>query len=367
MSGPVSGTVLNVDDFEPGRYARTRILQKAGFHVLEATAGAEALLVVRDRRPELVLLDINLPDMSGFEVCRTIKSDPKLASTLIVQVSATAISSADWARALETGADAYLSEPVDAPVLIATIRSQMRLARAERALAETNRELMRSNEDLARFAYVASHDLQEPLRTIRSFSQLLSRQYAGRLGADADEYIGFIQESAAHMSDLVRNLLLYSQAGAAPTFASTDLNRVFDRTVVTLRAAIEESGADVTSDPLPSVLADEEQIGRVLLNLVSNAIKYRSERPPSVHVAAVREGDRWIISVADNGVGFPSEYSSSLFEPFSRLDRKKGGTGIGLAIAKRVVESHKGEIWVTSSPGTGSTFFFSLPCGGTAA
>src|SRR5262249_42598799 len=129
-SGCAFGTVLNVDDFEPGRYARTRILRKAGFNIIEASGGAEALALIREQRPELVLLDIHLPDMSGLDVCRTVKSDPELSRTLIVQLSATAISNSDWAQALEMGADAYLSEPVDAPVLLATVRSQLRLASA---------------------------------------------------------------------------------------------------------------------------------------------------------------------------------------------------------------------------------------------
>src|SRR5688572_12416870 len=185
--------VLNVDDFEPGRYARSRTLQQAGFKVLEAVTGNEALAMIREHRPDLVLLDINLPDISGLAVCREVKADPELASTMIVHVSATAITSADWAEALDSGADGYLMEPVDGPVLIATVRSQLRLARSERALEAANRELVRSNEDLARFAYVASHDLQEPLRTVTTFTQLLWKKYSGRLDADADQYLGFIQ------------------------------------------------------------------------------------------------------------------------------------------------------------------------------
>src|SRR5688572_1693324 len=169
--------ILNVDDFEPGRYARTRTLQQAGFKVLEAATGNQALTMIREHRPDVVLLDINLPDMSGMDVCRRIKADPNLASTMIVHVSATAVTNADWVEALDTGADGYLMEPVDGPVLIATVRSHLRLASSERALAAANLELTRSNEDLARFAYIVSHDLQEPLRTVNNFSQLICRRY----------------------------------------------------------------------------------------------------------------------------------------------------------------------------------------------
>src|SRR5687767_8876994 len=176
ISETASASLLNVDDFEPGRYARTRLLQQAGYTVFEASNGTDGLALVRRKRPALVLLDVNLPDISGLEVCRQIKQDSETSSTMVLQISASAIAPSDWVSALDTGADTYLVEPVPPPVLLATVRALLRIGHAERALQKANSELARSNEDLAAFATIASHDLQEPLRTINTMTSLLVRK-----------------------------------------------------------------------------------------------------------------------------------------------------------------------------------------------
>ena len=358
--------VLNVDDFEPGRYARSRILLQAGFQVYEAGTGREALALIADKRPPLVILDVHLPDISGLEVCRQIKTDPELRNTMVLQLSASAVEVEDWRVALETGADTYLIDPVDPSVLIATVRALLRISEAERALRTTNLDLRRSNEELARFAHVASHDLQEPLRTMTSYTQLLVRRYSGQMGADADLFIEYIAESAMRMSALISDLLLYSHFGVVPKeFAKVNLNEVFRGVIGGLHTAITETSAQITSDELPSVPADTHQIGHLLQNLVSNAIKYRSDDPPRIHVGAARIGDKWLFSVKDNGIGFSPQYAEQIFEAFKRLDRKRSsGTGIGLAIARRVVQNHGGEIWAESAAGQGAIFYFTLKEGG---
>ena len=354
--------VLNVDDFEPGRYARTRLLQQAGYKVQEAATGTDALSMIGDHRPALVLLDVNLPDISGIEVCRRIKCDPELSSTLVLQISAQSISSRDWAHALETGADAYLTEPVDPPVLLATVKALLRISSAEQQLQQANAELRRSNEDLARFAYVASHDLQEPLRTITTYSQLLVRRFGKQQDEDVARYAQFIVDGTTRMSDLIRDLLLYSQVGARYDFAPVDLDEVLQTTLSDLRVMIHEAGAHVTSASLPALTADRDQMIHLFQNLISNSIKYRSAEPPQVRIGVqAKSRGIWQFSFRDNGIGFAPRYAEQIFEAFRRLDRTRSpGSGVGLAIARRVVENHGGTIWAESEAGSGATFHFTL-------
>jgi PAS domain S-box-containing protein len=236
--------------------------------------------------------------------------------------------------------------------------------RAQEALERQARELARSNAELEQFAYVASHDLQEPLRMMASFTQLLARRYRGQLDDDADEFMSYITDGATRMQRLINDLLTYSRVGRLGTeFAPTDCNAVFAATGAHLRAAMEESQATVTADPLPTVLADETQLIQLFQNLIGNAIKFRSERPVQVHVGALRQGRRWQFFVRDNGIGIEPQYAERIFLIFQRLHSRAEypGTGIGLAICKKIVERHGGRLWVESEPGQGSTFYFTLP------
>ncbi|MHB8790133.1 MAG: PAS domain S-box protein [Desulfobulbaceae bacterium] len=233
-------------------------------------------------------------------------------------------------------------------------------------LAISNRELERSNQDLQQYAYIISHDLQEPLRTISSFVQLLSRRYQGKLDAKADTFINFTVEGAAHMQRLLTDLLQFSRVGGGELhLEKVSLESVLAKTVLHLRTAIEESGARIEFETLPEVLADETQLNTLLQNLLSNALKFRGDEPPLIHVSATREDDEWIVCIRDNGIGLDPQFAERIFLIFQRLHRREeyAGTGIGLAICKRVVERHGGRIWVESAPGRGAAFYFSLPTG----
>ncbi|MFQ5828605.1 MAG: ATP-binding protein [Candidatus Methylomirabilia bacterium] len=236
--------------------------------------------------------------------------------------------------------------------------------RVDDALAEQATELARSNAELEQFAYVASHDLQEPLRMVASYTQLLARRYRGKLDADADEFIGYAVDGATRMRRLVHDLLAYSRVGRhGQAMAPTDCDAVFAAARTNLRAAIEESGAVVTADSLPKVLANETQLVQVFQNLIGNAIKFRAGRPLGVHIGATRQGSHWLFSVRDDGSGIDPEFAPRVFMIFQRLHARTDcpGTGIGLAVCKKVVESHGGRIWVESEPNKGSTFYFTLP------
>ncbi len=224
-------------------------------------------------------------------------------------------------------------------------------------------ELRRSNADLEQFAYVASHDLQEPLRMVASYMQLLDRRYGEKLGQDAQDFIGFAVDGAQRMQRLIDDLLAYSRIGTRGVpFEPTDSEVAFNRAMGNLEVGIEETGADVTHRPLPIVIGDSGQLVQLFQNLIGNGIKFSGPDAPKVRVDAVPVEAGWQFSVDDNGIGIDSRYSERIFELFRRLHGRDEypGTGIGLAICKKIVERHGGTIWVASEPGMGSTFYFTL-------
>jgi PAS domain S-box-containing protein len=232
------------------------------------------------------------------------------------------------------------------------------------ALEQKAQELARSNAELQQFAYVASHDLQEPVRTIVGFAQLLQKRYQGKLDANADDFIGFIVNGAARMQGHIQDLLAYSRVGSrGRDFVPTECAKVFDQALANLQAAVAESGALVTHDALPVVSCDGEQLIQVFQNLIGNSIKFRESHAPRIHVAAERRFSEWVFSVKDNGIGIDPQYANRIFEVFQRLHSptEYPGNGIGLSIAKKIVERHGGRIWVESQPHQGATFFFTLP------
>jgi signal transduction histidine kinase len=235
---------------------------------------------------------------------------------------------------------------------------------AELRLAQYAQDLARSNAELEQFAYVASHDLQEPLRMVASFTQLLAKRYQGRLDQDADEFIGFAVDGANRMQQLINDLLGYSRVGTrGKSPAPTDLNEVLGHAEANLHEAIKENGAVVTHEPLPIVAVDQVQFTQLFQNLLANAIKFRSRETPRIHVSAQVEGGDWLLAVQDNGIGIAPEHRERIFAVFQRLHSRTEypGTGIGLALCKKIVERHGGRIWVESTPGQGSTFYFNIP------
>ena len=239
--------------------------------------------------------------------------------------------------------------------------------RMEHALAEQAKELARSNADLAQFAYVASHDLQEPLRMVASYTQLLSRRYKGKLDEDADEFIAFAVDGANRMQKLIKDLLEYSRIGTrGKQLAPVECESIFEDAIANLQIAIEESGAIVKRDRLPTVWGDRTQLGQLLQNLIGNAIKFCENPPPRIHVSAQKGENEWIFSVCDNGIGIEPDQRDRIFVIFQRLHSRAEypGTGIGLALCKKIVERHGGQIWVQSQPGQGSVFHFTIPLTG---
>ena len=238
------------------------------------------------------------------------------------------------------------------------------LRRLTGALRQATRELQRSNAELEQFAYVASHDLQEPLRMVTSYLQLLERRYKANLDQDASDFIAFAVDGAARMQTLIQDLLTYSRVGTrGASFEPTDSQAVLDQVLMNLEVAIAESDAEISFGSLPSLSADTSQMAQLLQNLIGNAIKFRGDSHPRIRVEATRESDDWRFAVQDNGIGIDPRYSDRIFQVFQRLHGigQYPGTGIGLAVCKKIVERHQGNIWVESQPDAGATFFFTIP------
>lgn len=238
------------------------------------------------------------------------------------------------------------------------------LDRAKKDLEKKAQELARSNDDLREFAYAISHDLKEPLLAIDGFVKLLAKRYKGKLSSDADIFIKYIGDGVNRMQLMIKDLLEYSLVGTkVREFGPTDSALVIEEALLNLQTAIEESGAEVTYNSLPTVIADASQLARLFQNLIGNAIKFRSEELPKIHISSEQKDHEWIFSIRDNGIGLDPKQAERIFVIFQRLHtrEKYPGTGIGLAICKKIVERQGGRIWVESELGKGSTFYFTIP------
>jgi len=253
-----------------------------------------------------------------------------------------------------------------APVLNARLQRDRMQKAQEHALKEIQsreEELKRSNKELEQFAYVASHDLQEPLRMVSSYTQLLEKRYKDQLDQDAKDFIGFAVNGANRMQRLINDLLSYSRVNTrSQPFAAVDSQSILGQAIANLQPHIEETGAVVTNDDLPEIKGDESQLLRLFQNLIENALKFRGNESPRIHISAKKQKNTWLFSIKDNGMGIDPKYKDKIFVIFQRLHSKTeySGTGIGLSICKRIVERHGGQIWVESTLNKGSTFYFTI-------
>lgn len=234
----------------------------------------------------------------------------------------------------------------------------------EELVAQRTTELKMKNEELQHFARITAHDLQEPLRMVSGFLKLLAKRYKGKLDSDADEFIDFAVDGASRMQQMIDDLLNYACVGMFGNLSKpVDTTAVFDNVIGDLQAAVTQSGAVITRDPLPTLVADKTQLYQLLLNLIGNAIKFKSSEPPRVHVSAQRKDDEWVFSVTDNGMGIAPQFHTQIFEAFRRLHTmdEYPGSGLGLATCKKITDNHNGRIWVDSEAGKGATFYFTIP------
>ena len=344
--------ILVVDDDDGNCDVLSRQLTRSGHNVACVSGGAAALDSLRQQTFDLVLLDVIMPGVSGFDVLRELKDDSGFSSIPVIMMSALdELESA--ARCIQMGAEDYLLKPLD-PVLL---RARLHSALERKRLHD---KLNSANEDLHRFAFAASHDLQEPLRTVVSTLQMLERDLADNCTAVQTGLIHLAVDAAKRMRSLISDLLAYSMASSQDRVVEiVSAEAALDSALTNLRQSIEESGATVTRSSLPEIHFDRVQLGQLFQNLVGNAIKYRGEQSPAIHVQATKESEHWIFSIRDNGKGIERRFFQTIFEPFRRLHgRDLPGTGLGLAICERIVRGFGGRIWVESEPGKGSSFSF---------
>jgi two-component system NtrC family sensor kinase len=407
--------IVAVDDSETYLCHLRCLLERDGYTLDTLTDAKEALRQIDCRSYDLALVDLVMPEMDGIAVCRQIVAlRRQLDNPIAVLMLTGREAKEDLTRALEAGADDFVGKSSDEAVLKGRIRALLRrkffqqenqrileelknkeletiAARAEKEAAvareaderrqvaeeaalelrqakteleRANQELMRSNDELRQFAFIASHDLQEPLRSVTSFCNLLKEEYQDKLDEQADNYIERVVQGAQRMKALVTGLLSYSRVSRdeQPTLGEVDIRAVVADAIANLQSSVQDSGAEICLGELPTVIGDRVQLCQLLQNLLGNAILYRGDRPPKIFVDAARDGHSWEFSVQDNGIGIAPEYHQQIFEIFRRLHSrdKYPGTGIGLAVCKKIVQRHNGRIWVESQPGAGTTFRFTL-------
>jgi PAS domain S-box-containing protein len=372
-----------IRDISVRKAAEKHLAQMEGRYRGLLEAAPDAMVVV-NQAGEIVLLNVQAENQFGYSRDELLGQKVKniIPEGFAERLIADALRSADDALAQQIGTGIELSarrkngsefpieimlsplESATGILVTAAIRDISVRKKAEANLLHSVEELNRSNVELGQFAYIASHDLQEPLRMVASYTQLLSRRYKGKLDSDADEFISFAVDGASRMQRLIQDLLTYSRVGTkGKELLETSSEEALQQALLNLRSAIEESKALVTHDPLPDVLADQMQLTQLFQNLVGNAIKYQKSGVPNVHISTSRNGGgKWIFSVKDNGLGIDPQYFDRIFVMFQRLHKRDefAGTGIGLAICKKIVERHGGNISVESQPGQGSTFRFPL-------
>jgi two-component system, sensor histidine kinase and response regulator len=401
-------SILLVDDQPENLLALEAVLEDLGENLVKASSGREALRCLLNQDFAVILLDVQMPDLDGFETAALIRERQRSSYTPIIFLTAAHRNETHVSHGYSLGGVDYILKPIEPEILRSKVAVFVELARktelvrrqsellrsiekreheiqlaetraallsdleqknvelekGRRILEEKVEELARSNADLEHFAYVASHDLTEPLRVMASFLGLLATRYRDRLDADGNEFIQFAVDGAVRMTSLINDILRFSRVGTnaappAPTSAGEALKTALDD----LASSIGESRAAVTADEMPRVMADGSQLTQVFQNLVGNAIKFRGPAAPEIHIAAERKNDEWVFSVSDNGIGFPPEHAERIFKLFQRLHGRGEypGNGIGLSVCKRIVERHGGRIWVDSQPGRGATFHFTLP------
>jgi len=389
-------SILLVDDLPANLMVLEEVLTNADYNLVRATSGKEALRFLLKDKFALVLLDVQMPDMDGFETASLIRGLDRTRDIPIIFITAKSLSTEDIEKGYAQHAVDYILKPLNPDILrtkvsiFVELHKKTELLRQQTVLLEKNIEaekearqvldrmtvqLKQSNTELEQFAYVISHDLQEPLRMVTSFLGLLAKRYEGKLDETADEYINFAVDGASRMREMIDSILKYSRLNTTgQEYEWVDSNVVLDTVLLDLDFGIKESDATVIRGALPRIWTDKTKLHQVFQNLIANAIKFRGPEPLQIHISSVssrkkskpgatnQNNEFTTFSIQDNGVGFEQKYADRIFVVFQKLHGREeySGTGIGLAICKKIIDQHGGRIWVESEPGKGTTFYFTL-------
>ncbi len=397
-----SGKILIVDDNPSNLKVLYTYLKSAGFEVLVAEDGEAGIEAVKCSEPELILLDIMMPGIDGFEVCRRLKANYTTKDIPVIFLTALS-ETVNKVKGFEVGGVDYITQPLENQEIVARVRTHLIVTRMQRRLQEQNESLQAeierrkqverqlhssknllqqsndnleqtiadrtaalssSNQDLEQFAYIASHDLRQPLRKIRMCTEYLAEDYSHCFDKQAEEYMGYITKSIDRMYLLIDDLLAYSRIGRQEqNYIPVNIQTIVEDCLEDLSIAVEEKQATVNYGNLPTIKANIREIRQLFPNLIGNALKFTfGDRSPEIKITARQQDRHWLFAVADNGIGIEPQYTDKIFQMFQRLHSSSEyeGTGIGLAICHKVVTSHGGKIWVESKIGKGSTFYFTL-------
>lgn len=417
MHKPENVTILVVDDNVQNLLTVDAILTPEGYHVVTLKSPKESLKYLLEHEVTVAMLDVNMPEINGFELAKILRGREKTRQVPLIFTSGFHIEENDIHMGYDLGAIDYMTLPLNTQILKAKVRvlvslynrekelvqkvqkirelersqyerslallnqqkekekwklenqhreSELKVQRESAALLEQKAlELERSNAELNRFSTIVAHDLQEPLRTISVNLELVEEEIGKSLNKNVKESIHHVIDASQRMSALIRDLLKYSQVGSrlVQNRHSTEMSLVVEKAIENVQASVKETGTQITIGDLPQVFCNEAQLVQVIQNLISNAIKFSKEGKPLIRITSESRENEWVVNVMDNGIGIPKGNESRLFGVFQRLNSRKKypGTGVGLAVCKKIVENHEGKIWYTSEEGKGTTFSFSLP------
>jgi two-component system sensor histidine kinase/response regulator len=361
----VTGRILVVDDRPENLLATRALLKPLGAEIITAESGEAALEHVLNGDFALVLLDVQMPGMDGFETARLMKTRPNMQNVPIIFV--TAISKEDHyaSEAAELGAVDYVFKPINSDILKSKVKVYLDIFRQREQILQLNAVLRQSNEELERFAYVCSHDMQEPVRMMNTYAGFLAEDAMDQLDAAARDYVRYIRENAVRMQKMIRDILAFSRVGREEIrFESVDCQAILQEVLEEFADIAAKKGAHIEATALPTVETSPTLVRILLQNLVGNALKFQDGKtPPRIDISARQEGAMWRFDVKDNGIGIDPAFSGRIFTIFQRLHREDDfpGTGIGLSTCRKFTRLCGGDVTFVSKPGEGSTFTFTLP------
>lgn len=359
--------ILIVDDRKENLLATEKVLKPMNANIFKASSGNEALSLMLRHRFATVLLDVQMPEMDGFEVAMLMQEQEFLRGIPIIFVTAISKEERYATQAAEIGAVDYIFKPINPEILKSKVKVYLDLYLQREHILALNEELKQSNEELERFAYICSHDLQEPVRMMNSYAWLLAERCESLLDEKGLKYLHYITDNAKRMQKMIRDILAFSRVGREEVAVEeVDCNAVVREVLSEFEPVIAEKNAQVTCGDLPTVHTSRTLIRVLLQNLIGNALKFqKGDEPPAVTISAERQDTMWRFSVRDNGIGIDPAMHDKVFAIFQRLHRQEDypGTGIGLSTCRKLIRLYGGDIGFESAPGKGTNFFFTLPQG----